>query len=537
MSETGLGVVPIHAIGASAAWPDVGERSATGSYGYAVPRRFLWLTDLLIQILALFAAQTAAPLVQRLVAPGSLLAQAWISSWLSLPGAADLGDFRPLGEVLWIPVVMVPTTMLFVDMLGGYRPLLGQSRARILVSSVVAPTLGLSVVTLVLIAGKYHRASRAFIFLLALLTAFGLLAYRWAVRAYKLRRLRSGHYARNIVAVGTPATAGWLAAHFKRNVSDNVFRLTGYLAAPQLSVPSPPGMAAQESPALPSPVLLGSVDSLGDLLVHRPIHEVIAVQSSRSGVWLKTVIEQCDYFRVCLRIVPEELLQWRPHDLDHVFRGPLRLPEIVLSPRHLDSDALFVKRVLDILVSATLLILLSPLFLLVAIAIKLTTPHLPVFYPWRVVGYKGRSFTGYKFTTMEADADQRKSELMHLNEMNGPVFKIQNDPRITRIGRVLRRYSVNEFPQLWSVLKGDMSLVGPRPAYPSELARYELWHKRKLCVQPGITCLWQIGGRNKISDFDDWVRMDFEYMDNWSLWMDCRILARTVWAVVRGTGA
>jgi lipopolysaccharide/colanic/teichoic acid biosynthesis glycosyltransferase len=209
----------------------------------------------------------------------------------------------------------------------------------------------------------------------------------------------------------------------------------------------------------------------------------------------------------------------------------------VLSPRHLDSDALFVKRVLDILVSATLLALFSPVFLLVAIAIKLTTPHLPVFYPWRVVGYKGRSFTGYKFTTMQADADERKAELLPLNEMNGPVFKIRNDPRITRIGRILRRYSVNELPQLWSVLKGDMSLVGPRPAYPAELVRYELWHKRKLCVQPGITCLWQIRGRNKISDFDDWVRMDFEYIDNWSLWLDLRILARTAWAVLGGTGS
>src|SRR5262249_16941467 len=157
-----------------------------------------------------------------------------------------------------------------------------------------------------------------------------------------------------------------------------------------------------------------------------------------------------------------------------------------------------------------------------------------IFYRWKVVGYKGRPFTGYKFTTMLADADFRKSDLMHLNEMTGPVFKIKNDPRVTPLGRFLRKYSLNELPQLWSVLKGDMSLVGPRPAFPNELPGYELWHKRKLCVRPGITCLWQVRGRNRIAEFDDWVRMDLEYIDNWSLWLDFKIFVWTALAVVRG---
>ena len=174
---------------------------------------------------------------------------------------------------------------------------------------------------------------------------------------------------------------------------------------------------------------------------------------------------------------------------------------------------------------------------MIALAIKLTTPRLPIFYPWRVVGYKGRPFTGYKFTTMVADADERKGSLSHLNEMTGPVFKIKDDPRVTPLGRFLRKYSLNEFPQLWSVLKGDMSLVGPRPASAHELSLYELWHKRKLAVQPGITCLWQVGGRNAISNFDDWVRMDLEYIDNWSLWLDFKILVRTAWSVLGGTGS
>jgi lipopolysaccharide/colanic/teichoic acid biosynthesis glycosyltransferase len=152
------------------------------------------------------------------------------------------------------------------------------------------------------------------------------------------------------------------------------------------------------------------------------------------------------------------------------------------------------------------------------------------------VGRNGVEFTGYKFTTMTADADERRAELMAHNQMNGPVFKIKEDPRVTSLGFILRKYSLNELPQLWSVLKGDMSLVGPRPAFRHELERYEFWHKRKLSIKPGITCLWQVLGRNKINNFDEWVKMDLEYIDNWSLWLDFKILFRTAWVVFKGTG-
>jgi lipopolysaccharide/colanic/teichoic acid biosynthesis glycosyltransferase len=175
--------------------------------------------------------------------------------------------------------------------------------------------------------------------------------------------------------------------------------------------------------------------------------------------------------------------------------------------------------------------------LLTASAIKITTPHLPVFYKWHVVGYRGRRFTGYKFTTMVEDADERKEALAALNEMSGPVFKIRNDPRVTPLGRFLRKYSLNELPQLWSVLVGDMSLVGPRPAGPHELVRYAPWQKRKLSVRPGITCFWQVRGRNLISNFDDWVKMDLEYIEKRSVLTDMAILVQTVSAVVRGTGS
>jgi lipopolysaccharide/colanic/teichoic acid biosynthesis glycosyltransferase len=134
------------------------------------------------------------------------------------------------------------------------------------------------------------------------------------------------------------------------------------------------------------------------------------------------------------------------------------------------------------------------------------------------------------------DADALKASLATLNEMSGPVFKIKNDPRITPLGRLLRKYSLDELPQLWSVFTGEMSLVGPRPPGAHEFERFEVWHRRKLSVKPGITCLWQVMGRNRIADFDDWVTLDLQYIDNWSLWLDLKIIAKTATTVIKGTG-
>jgi len=194
-----------------------------------------------------------------------------------------------------------------------------------------------------------------------------------------------------------------------------------------------------------------------------------------------------------------------------------------------------IKRSLDLVGAGFILLILSPVLLIVALLVKLTSPG-PVFYPWNVVGRDGRPFCGYKFRTMVQNADDLKAQLIHQNEMNGPVFKIKKDPRITPVGKILRKYSIDELPQLWSVLKGDMSLVGPRPAFAAEYERYDDWQRRRLSVTPGITCLWQVNGRNQIKDFDEWVRLDLEYIDNWSLWLDMQILWRTLIVVVRGTG-
>jgi lipopolysaccharide/colanic/teichoic acid biosynthesis glycosyltransferase len=194
------------------------------------------------------------------------------------------------------------------------------------------------------------------------------------------------------------------------------------------------------------------------------------------------------------------------------------------------------KRIVDFCVAGTGLVILSPVFLLVAAAVALDSPG-PVFYPWRVLGYRGRRFTGYKFRSMVSNADSLKASLAHLNQMSGPVFKIRNDPRVTRVGRFLRRYSIDELPQLWSVVKGDMSLVGPRPPSPREYVDFLPAQRRKLAVVPGITCLWQVLGRSEINSFAEWASLDLEYIERWSLWLDLQILLRTVPAVLVGRGA
>ncbi len=197
---------------------------------------------------------------------------------------------------------------------------------------------------------------------------------------------------------------------------------------------------------------------------------------------------------------------------------------------------LALKRAFDVAGAALGLVVLSPVLALTALAIWLGSGR-PILFRWNVVGQRGRRFTGYKFRTMVRDAEQQEGELQDRNQMRGPAFKIPGDPRVTGLGRLLRRWSLDELPQLWSVLAGDMSLVGPRPPRWHEWERFEPWQRRKLAVKPGVTCLWQVRGRADIRDFDQWVRLDLEYIERWSLWLDLVILGRTVGVVLAGRGA
>ncbi len=209
-------------------------------------------------------------------------------------------------------------------------------------------------------------------------------------------------------------------------------------------------------------------------------------------------------------------------------------PALVYSSSKPKSAATLLKETVDRVAAAVGLIVISPFLALTALAVKFTSKG-PAFFAQTRLGQNGAPFQVYKFRTMTTDAEEKKTSLQGHNEMSGPMFKMKNDPRITPLGKVLRKYSVDELPQLFNVLKGDMSLVGPRPALPKEVAEFAPWQRRKLAVKPGLTCIWQVSGRNNI-DFEDWMKLDLEYIDNWSLWLDAKIIARTAPTVLKGTG-
>ena len=277
--------------------------------------------------------------------------------------------------------------------------------------------------------------------------------------------------------------------------------------------------------------ILGKIKDFEAVVRQKFIDEVfITIPSERRLV--SNLVTKGRGLGVSVRVVP---------DLYELAMGGIRahsigfLPLLEYYDRGIHGADLFAKRATDICLSGLGLLLLSPLFLILAIIIKLTSKG-PVFYLSERCGKNKQVFNFYKFRSMLKDADKMRDGLQDKNEMDGPVFKIRNDPRVTRIGRFMRRFSLDELPQLWNVFKGDMSLVGPRPPIPDEVGEYEDWQLKRLNIKPGITCLWQIQGRSEIS-FKEWMRLDLWYIDNWSLWLDLKILFKTIPTVITRKGA
>lgn len=276
------------------------------------------------------------------------------------------------------------------------------------------------------------------------------------------------------------------------------------------------------------------IDQLNAIMALQPVDEVLlALPMNKYGNLTETLIHYCEEQGTIVRVRPETFkLQYAKSFFDDL-QG---VPVMTIQSGPTDSWQLAMKRFIDLLGSAALLLVLAPFFAVIAALIRLDSPG-PVFFSQERVGFNKRRFKMLKFRTMVDEADKQQEMLEHLNEADGPVFKIKNDPRITRIGAFLRRFSIDELPQFINVFKGDMSLVGPRPLPLRDVDRIEIrWHKRRFSIKPGITCLWQVNGRSEIG-FDDWVRMDLEYIDKWSLILDMIILIKTIPAVFKGPGA
>jgi exopolysaccharide biosynthesis polyprenyl glycosylphosphotransferase len=351
----------------------------------------------------------------------------------------------------------------------------------------------------------------------------GLLCLNRLFFRYLREFLRSeGALSRTIVIVGSGAKAQRFLTQV-RNHAEWEVNLVGFVELDPAKV----GIEVLGTKVVGAPA------DLPNILHSYPVHEVIFAVPTRQLEECTDMLSLCEQEGVTAVILSDFF-----SGLVAQVYAEIQYDQPVLIYRTIKHKEwqLLIKRLTDIIFSSVVLLLLSPLLLAISLAVKLSDGG-PVFYTWKVFGQNKRRFTGYKFRTMVVNADALKEKLLANNEMTGAVFKMKDDPRITKVGRFLRRMSLDELPQFWSVLKGDMSIVGPRPPLDSELPRFESWQRRKLSVKPGLTCLWQISGRSTITDFDEWVRLDLAYIDNWSLWLDFKILCKTIPAVLSGRGA
>lgn len=363
---------------------------------------------------------------------------------------------------------------------------------------------------------KKTYISRSFLGLFFLLNLLFWLGEKLTLRWIAQQVRRRGFNFRNLLIIGDGPKAVQLAQMIRQNPHWG-YRFLGYVSD---------GPKPLQEPHL------GKLEDLPQILTNTVVDDVIFVAHRRKledlSPWIALCQELGIYTRIALHTLPRMASKLTLEEIDHT-------PMVALFRIPTNLVALGIKRTMDILGSLVGLILTAPLMVLIAMAIKLDSPG-PILFTQRRCGLNGRKFTLYKFRTMVKDADQRKDEVVHLNEMDGPVFKAKKDPRITRVGKILRRFSLDELPQLWNVFKGEMSLVGPRPPLPEEVEKYEKWQRRRLSMKPGITCLWQISGRSKL-DFQTWMALDLKYIDEWSLSLDLKILLKTIPAVIFARGA
>ncbi len=366
--------------------------------------------------------------------------------------------------------------------------------------------------------------SRLFVALFALCTWFLLCLFR--LNAGRLlhvvrREFTQPHY---VMVVGLGDAALRLGRQLEEAGATHGIRLRGFFQDSPSGQPPAPVALEKDYPVHP-------IEELPEMLRSHVIDEIIFATDSRRLADLQEVMLLCDEEGVRTRIA----IGFLPHVNSRVYLDRLgSSPLLTFSATPHDEIRLLVKRATDILVAVVAIVLLFPIMLLVALLIRLTSPGPAIFRQERC-GLNGRRFMFYKFRSMCQDAESQRESLEHLNQRE-VVFKISNDPRLTKVGRWLRKFSVDEWPQLWNVLKGDMSLVGPRPAIPEEVEQYKRWQRRRLRMRPGLMCLWAVSGRDAV-DFETWMKMDMEYIDNWSLALDWKIILRTIPSMLTGRGA
>ncbi len=436
-----------------------------------------------------------------------------ISLWLAhgLRAAWDpKGYVEPFTAFLSLYVVLIPGVPLLLELQGFYnRPLIARRRdtAWRLLKGCVATTICLILVTFFL----KESPARGVFLLFAPVSFLLVFMSEELMRAYYKRRALRPQFRQKFILVGAAEDTQEIRRQLKSLGSDGI-EISGELDLAQCSIERLTEVLHEHSAS-------GIIINARHTYFGEVEKAVQACELEGLEAWLLA-----DFFKTKISRTSFDEIHGRPMLVFH------SAPDLSLQT--------VLKRALDIVGASVFLLMFGwNFFIIFALMVKRSSPGTILFRQERC-GLRGEPFTMLKFRTMFSDAEQRKHELEQLNEMTGPVFKLTNDPRVTKIGRFLRKYSIDEWPQLFNVLRGEMSLVGPRPLPLDEVKRFDdLAHRRRLSVKPGLTCLWQVSGRSNVRDFRDWVRLDLEYIDNWSIWLDVKIIFRTIPVVLIGTGA
>lgn len=445
----------------------------------------------------------------------------WIRYELQWIRAVDEANYVPYREYLPISLLLTVILLIAYKMEGVYDQVRGRSWFDEVYSILNGTTTGVLLLVVFFFFYRPYFYSRL-IFAYVVVLIAGLLAFSRLVKHIVLAALRRrGIGVVRILIVG----AGEVGRAIMRNI----------VARPELGyqavgfVDDDPKKGSTDIGRFKA---LGSLDNIPHLIRNLNVDEVIITLPWMYHRKIASIIAQCAREKVKVRVVPD-LFQMSLSKVDIEELGGI--PLLGVREIAIAGWKKTLKRAMDLVIASLMLVLLFPLMLIIAVAIKLDSPG-PILFRQVRVGKDGRKFVLYKFRSMKEGAEEEQKRLAPLNEATGPIFKIRNDPRKTRVGRILRRTSLDELPQLYNVLRGEMSLVGPRPPLPSEVARYQEWHKKRLEVAPGMTGLWQVSGRSQLS-FDEMVLLDIYYIENWSPALDIKILLRTIPKVFLGEGA
>jgi len=456
---------------------------------------------------------------------GDLIAtiSAFVGAYLfrgTLPADSYAALF-PFSWYLNLLIPIIPIWLLVFYLLELYRFWRGHGFWKETWLAFKAVSISSFLLGFIVFALKYVYVSRIFIFSFALFDFFLVIFFRWICRKTIQFFSRKNDSSRIILIIGKDKQARTLAHAIEKH-RDMGLQVLGFLSTED---PIP-------TPKLNGYPVLGMAQDLPQILEEEVVDEVIFAISQEEIKTMQNLFLICEERGITARVI----LNFFPHILSKIRMDNLEgFTFLTFSTTPKNELLMLLRRIFDLGGSIVLILIFSPLILLVAMLIRLDSPGSIIYRQVRC-GLNGRKFILYKFRSMVQEAEQQQSKLTAFNLMDGPVFKMIKDPRVTRVGRFLRKTSLDELPQLFNVLRGQMSFVGPRPPLPEEVEKYEGWQRRRMSMKPGITGLWQVSGRNQ-TNFDQWMKLDLEYIDNWSLWLDVKILLKTIPVVLSGKGA